>query len=104
MQVDAQETGAPLPAERPHVVAPTSAATDPYSLPRRVAPGHVDAIERVSTDGALRPVAFIACRRRVEACVAFGILFLPASGGLEDSKDLLVGEAFPIHEDTSTSG
>ena len=52
MPVDAQETGAPLPAERPNVVAPTNAATDPYSLPRRVALGQVDAIDRVSTHAA----------------------------------------------------
>ena len=67
MPVDAQETGAPLPAERPDVVAPTSATTDTYSLPRRVAIGQVDAIERVSTHAALRPVALAAFRRPVEA-------------------------------------
>ena len=95
---DADPTRARLPLAHRHVGAPTSAATDKavFALAdayRLREPGHVDAIERVSTNDARRLVGWLAFPCPVEAtAVGFDIRFLPASGDLEAMRDRLRGD------------
>ena len=100
---DADPTRARHPFVHLHVGAPTSAATDKavFALAdayRLRDPGHVDAIERVSTNDARRLVGWLAFPCPVEATAwGFDIRFLPVSGDLEVIRDRLLGDVGSRH-------